>query len=77
MKVKVLLFGELSDLAGSVELTLENVESTFAAHEVLLMKFPSFKTKKYAIAVNKQLIRETVILADGDILALLPPFSGG
>ena len=77
MKIRVLFFGELSELAGTAEIILENVESSSAVNDLIQSKYPLFKTRKYAIAVNTQLTREEQSLADGDILAFLPPFSGG
>lgn len=77
MKVQVLLFGELAQIAGLTNLELNNVANTNEASEQLLAQFPVFRNKKYAIAVNKQIIKDSQQLNDGDELALLPPFSGG
>jgi len=77
MQIKVLLFGELAQLAGSAELILQDVDSTTSANEMLENKFPQLVSKKYAIAVNKQIVKDSQQLHDGDEIALLPPFSGG
>lgn len=77
MEIKVLLFGELVQIAGANEIALKDVSTTQDASEKLFVQFPAFRTKKYALAVNKQLVKESHTLMDGDELALLPPFSGG
>ena len=77
MEVKVLLFGELAQIAGASKIALKDVMNTNIASEKLLEQFPIFRNKKYALAVNKQLVKESHTLVDGDELALLPPFSGG
>lgn len=77
MEVKVLLFGELAQIAGTTNIVLKDIANTNVATEKLFEQFPSFKNKKYALAVNKQLVKESHTLVDGDELALLPPFSGG
>jgi molybdopterin synthase sulfur carrier subunit len=77
MQIKVLLFGELAQLAGSAELILKDVDSTNNANEMLKSKFPLIASKKYIIVLNKQIVKDSQSLHDGDELALLPPFSGG
>jgi len=77
MQIKVLLFGELAQLAGSAELILHDADSTVNANEMLKSKFPLLASKKYVIAINKQIVKDSQQLHDGDELALLPPFSGG
>lgn len=77
VKVQVLLFGELAQIAGVSTLALDNAVNTDEVNAQLLTQFPVFKNKKYAIAVNKQIVRDSQPLHDGDELALLPPFSGG
>lgn len=81
MKVQVLLFGMLRDLAGaaSEELTLpegERVSQVLARYaersERLAALLPSV-----AVAVNQDYVPGDRVLRDGDELALLPPVSGG
>jgi molybdopterin synthase sulfur carrier subunit len=40
-------------------------------------EFPNLGKLNYAIAVNHKLINGNFLLADGDVVAILPPFSGG
>ncbi len=77
MEVTVLLFGELAQIAGATKIALKDVVNSSEATEQLFKQFPIFRNKKYALAVNKQLVKESHTLVDGDELALLPPFSGG
>lgn len=77
MEVKILLFGELAQIAGASSIALKDVANTNVANEKLIEQFPTFKNKKYALAINKRLVKESHTLVDGDELALLPPFSGG
>jgi len=77
MEITILLFGNLAQIAGTTKLVLQDAADTTTANELLLSKFPDFKNKKYAIALNQQLIRDNQILNSGDELAFLPPFAGG
>ncbi|MFO7754765.1 MAG: MoaD/ThiS family protein [Bacteroidales bacterium] len=77
MKIKVLLFGILAEKAGSAELEIEDVSSLDELKRHIIKKHPSFAGYKYRISVNQSLADEDVSLADGDEVALLPPFAGG
>lgn len=77
MEITVLLFGNLAQIAGTTKLILQDVKDTITVNELLQSNFPTFKNKKYAIAVNNQLVKDVQNLNDGDELAFLPPFSGG
>lgn len=77
MEITVLLFGNLAQIADTTKLVLQDVTDTTSADELMISKFPTFKNKKYIIALNQQLVRENQILNDGDELAFLPPFAGG
>lgn len=77
MKITVLLFGNLAQIAGTSKLVLENAGDTKSANDSLIAKFPDFKNKKYVIAVNQQIVKEIKNLNNGDVLAFLPPFAGG
>ncbi|MDZ7738219.1 MAG: MoaD/ThiS family protein [Bacteroidales bacterium] len=77
MKIKVLLFGILAEKAGSAELEIENISTLKEMKKHIIEKFPSFASYKYRISLNQSLVDGNVSLADGDELALLPPFAGG
>ncbi|MGM0666663.1 MAG: MoaD/ThiS family protein [Bacteroidota bacterium] len=77
MKVKVLLFGILAEEAGRHELELDNISSLEDLRKHVLAQYPSFAENKFNISVNQTLARGNKKLADGDEVALLPPFAGG
>ncbi len=76
MAIEVLFFGQLAEIAGNrvgvpVAQTLRGLERG------LWEQFPLLKEKKYALSVNQKMVAGDMPLSDGDIVALLPPFSGG
>jgi molybdopterin converting factor subunit 1 len=81
MRVKVLLFAGLRDVAGAPELPLSlHPGATIAdAWRSLAATHPGIAP--YAAAVscarNAEYARMDTILADGDEVAFLPPVSGG
>jgi len=77
MKVRLLIFGQLTDETGASELTLEDLTDTDTLRQVLFERYPSLKTKNFTTAVNNKVISGNTILTDNSTVALMPPFSGG
>ena len=76
MSIKIILFGKLSDIAGT-SVTINDVTDTDGLISALHKNYPAFANTKYVIAVDKQVIKENTTLNNNSIVALLPPFSGG
>lgn len=81
MKISVLLFGILKDLAGRSAQTLDLAENA-RARDVLLhyaRTSPIFEAMvpTLAISVNQEYSRPDRLLHEGDEVGLLPPVSGG
>ncbi|MEJ7693681.1 MoaD/ThiS family protein [Daejeonella sp.] len=77
MQVKVLIFGQLTDITGLSEIELENISDRDELIETLTQRYPRLTDSKYAIAIDKKVITHNTPLTDNSIVALLPPFSGG
>lgn len=80
MKLKILLFGITTDLVGTSTLETEVPTSSSVAifKELLVKHYPQLSNiKSYAIAVNESYASDEVLLKDGDIIAIIPPVSGG
>ena len=76
MRVKIILFGRLADIAGNA-VSVKDVTDTEALVSALHQKYPALAETKYVIAVNKQIVKENTALNSDSVVALLPPFSGG
>ncbi|HEY5370356.1 MAG TPA: MoaD/ThiS family protein [Hanamia sp.] len=75
--MEIILFGQLRDIAGSNRISIDAIKDTNDLKKELHSKYPGFDNAKYAIAVDKKIISETVPLNTESEIALLPPFSGG
>jgi molybdopterin synthase sulfur carrier subunit len=69
-------FGQIAEITGSTDLQMQ-AEDSMSLRQTLIQQFPQLRDKKFAIAVNKQLITENTSFNENDTIALLPPFSGG
>ncbi len=81
MKVTVLYFASLREIAGTGEVTIE-LEAGAKAQDlldILAQTHPEFKglEPSLAISVNQHYADREAPLADGDEVALIPPVSGG
>jgi molybdopterin synthase catalytic subunit len=81
VRLKVLFFGQLRDIAGGREDLLElpqgaTVETVF---EHYASRFPRIRElgSSIVIAQNQQFAASSASVSDGDEIALLPPVSGG
>ena len=80
MKITILFFGITADLIGKTEqeLAFENSITVGAFKLILKEKFPQLKNiNSYAIAVNEIYAENVFIVKEGDVVAIIPPVSGG
>jgi molybdopterin synthase sulfur carrier subunit len=75
--IEILAFGQLTDITGQSTWHMEGVSDTDQLKKILVEKYPSLTNSKYLLAVNMEVVRGNVKLNSGDVVALLPPFSGG
>jgi molybdopterin converting factor small subunit len=80
MKITLLFFGIAHDLSGSRQLSVELPEHTDTAElrRLLAERFKGIDDGLgYAIAVNEVHHPNAYTLNEGDVVAILPPVSGG
>lgn len=80
MQIKILLFGIVSDLVEASALEMElNSGSTIADFKVQLnQEHPQLKNyATYAIALNEEYALDETLIQDQDVIAIIPPVSGG
>tara|TARA_B110000285_G_C14975521_1_gene538756 strand:+ start:516 stop:758 length:243 start_codon:yes stop_codon:yes gene_type:complete len=80
MKINTLFFGITTDLVGASELQVEVGENSSIADfkEALKVKFSELENiNSYAIAVNEEYATDDLVLNENDVVALIPPVSGG
>ena len=80
MKIKLLLFGITRDLLNANELSFEVLENINVGDlkKELLSKYPQVENiSSYAIAINESYANDNVKLREKDVVAIIPPVSGG
>lgn len=78
MKVNVLFWGVLTDVAQTKKIVIQDVQEVGTLKERLFQKYPKLTAYSHHIAVNQEIVHEDdFVLKDGDEVALLPPYAGG
>ena len=80
MKIKILFFGVTTDLVqkSTSEEILQSNSSLTEFKNYLVSKYPKLKNiNSYAIAVNESYATDAVIIKENDVVAIIPPVSGG
>jgi molybdopterin synthase sulfur carrier subunit len=76
--VKILLFADLRDKFGSGELEIEAEGKTVKELKALLGNLNShISLDSVMVAVNEEFTGDESIIKKGDLVALIPPVSGG
>jgi len=80
MEIQLLFFGITTDLVGknSILYSLSDNTTVDQLKKILISQFPALKNlNEFAIAVNEDYAEDVLILNDGDVVAIIPPVSGG
>lgn len=77
MKVTIIIFGQLTDITGSNNITVTDMIDTNGLVVQLNGMYPGLADATYVIAVDGKIISGNIPLNDNSTIALLPPFSGG
>jgi molybdopterin converting factor subunit 1 len=80
MNLQVLLFGISTDLVGATNLSfsLSPTSSVLQFKEQMQEKYPQLsQINSYAIAVNESYALDETVLKENDVIAIIPPVSGG
>jgi len=80
MKIQLLFFGITTDLVGESMLHLSVKETTTIKElkSLLIQKYEGLKNiNDFAIAVNEDYATDDIVLKESDVVAIIPPVSGG
>ncbi|MCC5801647.1 MoaD/ThiS family protein [Rossellomorea vietnamensis] len=75
--IKVFLFAHLQERAGRQEMTIDKGELTVKELKKRLMDEYHLPLDGVMVAVNEQYSLEDEVISSGDVVALIPPVSGG
>jgi len=80
MQVKILLFGIIADIIGesSLYFELEKPYTVYSFKEQFILSYPLLKNySSFAIAVNEEYALNETEIQEKQVIAIIPPVSGG
>jgi molybdopterin synthase sulfur carrier subunit len=77
MQIQILAFGQAQEITGKSSWTEANADDTDNLRIHLNQNFPELTKINFTLAVNKCIVQQNTPFSDGDVVAILPPFSGG
>ncbi|MFC0270739.1 molybdopterin converting factor subunit 1 [Metabacillus herbersteinensis] len=76
--IKVLLFAHLQEEVGTESLSIERSNLTVKSLiQYLEKEYPFQSLQKVMVAINESYAKEDDLIQDGDVVAFIPPVSGG
>ncbi|WP_117883870.1 MoaD/ThiS family protein [Aureibaculum luteum] len=80
MQIKLLLFGIVKDIVGKNTTELEIIPNTTITDfkSILIEQYPKLVAyKNFSVAVNENYVDDTYLIKANDVIAIIPPVSGG
>ena len=80
MKIQILFFGAAHDITGmrNMDAVVTDDMDTESLKKMLQERFSGINADlRYALAVNQKVVAVNQPLSEGDVVAILPPVSGG
>lgn len=77
MEINILSFGKIAEIITVNSLNSHEIFDTDGLKNQLEKTYPQLKEIKYKLALNKQIVQKNSELLSGDVVAIMPPFSGG
>ena len=79
MKIQLLAFGAASEiLSSSSELLFDNTISVAELKQHLISEFPNMaRLSSFAVAINEEYANDNQEIQNNDVVAIIPPVSGG
>lgn len=76
--IKLLLFAQLRDQAGKQEIYINiKGKSVKELKEVLKESYSFDELDSVMVAINEEFVSDEEVIREGDVVALIPPVSGG
>lgn len=77
MEIEIISFGKISEFIKHQKISINGISDTDELKAYLETTFPALSQIKYKLALNKNVIQNNTALSGNDMVAIMPPFSGG
>lgn len=77
MKIQILTFGAVKDYLEDVEWEINESTSIRDLRHQILEQYPELRQQFFRMAIGSRMADDQLQLTEGDVVSLMPPFSGG
>lgn len=77
MEIEVISFGKIAEFLPQQKISIVNISDTDELRVYLEKIFPDLAGTKYKLALNKNIVQVKTEINNNDVVAIMPPFSGG
>lgn len=77
MEIEIISFGKISGFIKNQKLEITGISDTDGLKAYLELNFPELSTMKYKLALSNNLVQHNTGISANDVIAIMPPFSGG
>jgi len=77
MEIEVISFGKIAEFIPQQKISIVNITNTDELRAYLEKNFPDLAGTKYKLALNKNVVQVKTEINNNDVVAIMPPFSGG
>ncbi|MCX2452271.1 MoaD/ThiS family protein [Pedobacter gandavensis] len=77
MEIEIISFGKISEFIPRQKIDITGISDTDTLKVHLEKAFPQISTMKYKLALNEKLVQNNTLISGNEVVAIMPPFSGG
>jgi sulfur-carrier protein len=77
MEIEIISFGQIAEFINNQKIEVDGIADTDAFKQYLEDRFPTLKSMKYKLAMNKNIVQQNTEIKNQAVVAIMPPFSGG
>lgn len=77
MEIEIVSFGKIAEFIKHQKIALDGISDTDGLKMYLERTFPEIVSMKYKLALNKNIVQKNSPIKNQDMVAIMPPFSGG
>lgn len=76
-EVTIQFYGVLAEITGTQQIVAKDITSVDGIKNYINTAYPEITKHNYIIAVNNKISGTNTTITNGNIIAVMPPFSGG
>lgn len=77
MEIEIISFGKISEFIKNQTIEITGINDTDGLKVYLELNYPELSKMKYKLALSNNLVQHNTHISANEVVAIMPPFSGG